>query len=126
VLTFSRFTPTESVQLYASHLTDLGSPEGMTFRLKHPQGQILYTFILYKGTAFDEVNSTISRNEDGTRFFIFIPEETLPYSTLKVGMYQCAFTYQRDIGSAHPVLRRFGSSADEEAIIRFALPIAPA
>jgi hypothetical protein len=94
----------------------------MSFRLKHPQGEELHTYVLYKDTVFDELPATIIRNEDGTRLFIFIPGDALPYSALNDGLYQCAFTYHRDIGQAQPVLKRFGFSQEEHAVIRFSLP----
>jgi hypothetical protein len=72
--------------------------------------------------VFDELNTTIIRNEDDTRLFVFIPDGPLPYSPLAEGLYQCTFTYQRDIGQAQPVLKRFGFSEDEQAVIRFSLP----
>jgi hypothetical protein len=115
---------TESVDLYANHLTDIASPEGTVFRLKGPQGEILYTFVLYKDTVFNALTTHIIRNEDGTRLFVFMPDGALPYSSLDDGLYQCTFTYRRDIGEEQPVLKRFGFSQDEQAIIRFSLPVA--
>jgi hypothetical protein len=112
---------TEHINLYARHASSIFSTAGTSVRIKDKDGQVLHTRIIYNKNEFDELETSIYRNEDGTRFFIFRKRGTLPYNELQNGIYQIRCTYKRDLGEDQPVLKRFGFSDAEETLITFSL-----
>lgn len=79
----------------------------------------MHSRVIYRENIFNESGAVSYKNEDGTRFFIFVKKGTEPYSELQHGIYQISFTYNRDLGQDHPVLKRFGFSDSEKAVIAF-------
>ena len=70
----------------------------------------------------NELDSSIIRNQDGTRAFIFVRSGNTEFSDLGDGIYHLKFEFKRDIGSDAPILKRFGFTYAEEAGIEFSLP----
>jgi hypothetical protein len=114
----------EAIYVYADHSSFSFSSQGTWVRLKNKAGIVLHTRVLYGESAFTEWNASGLRNADGTRMFLYCVEENQSITPLANGIYQLKFTYQRDIGPDKPLLKRFGFSATEEAIICFSLSAA--
>jgi hypothetical protein len=112
---------TEHVNLYAGQSAPTFSSAGIAVRIKDKDERVLHTRIIYNENAFTEVETTIYRNEDGSRFFIFSKSGTQPYRVLQHGVYQIKFTYKRNLGLDEPVLKRFGFSDAEETGITFSI-----
>ena len=83
--------------------------------------KVMAMFVLYKIDLFNVVNSSLIRNEDSTRLFIFVTSDSQLFSQPETGTYQLMFTYKRDVGSSKPLLRRFGFYTQEETLIQFTL-----
>ena len=80
--------------------------------------EIIHSRIIYPVSAVSDIKTTLVRNADGTRLFVFADD-------FDNGNYRFDFTYGRDISSedaAAPVLMRYGSSLAEKVSIEFSLP----
>jgi hypothetical protein len=112
----------EPVYLYAGYRSQAFQPAGEIIRLKSADGETQHNRLFYLKETFSEMDVNLVRNQDGTRFFAFFRDGGQESSDLPTGMYRLQFTFKRDIGSEHPVLKRFGFSNAEETFIEFSLP----
>jgi hypothetical protein len=114
---------TEYIDLYANHTTDSFSTDGIRARIKDTSDEIIHERMIHSDTVFSEQEITIIGNTDGSKCFIFLKDGGQQFSALGDGVYRMDFTYVRDLGDpAYAILRRFGSTADEEATLEFSLP----
>jgi hypothetical protein len=111
----------EYVALYAGHGTGTLSA-GAVVRIKDADNESLHTRALFSDAAFNDLDSNIIRNQDGTRAFIFIKSAGAQFSELENGVYRLNFEFKRDIGVDAPILKRFGFSDPEKTAIEFSLP----
>ncbi len=114
---------TEYIDLYADHATDSFSMDGIVTRIKDTADEIIHERTIHNDAVFSEQEITIIGNADGSKCFIFLKDGGQQFSALGDGVYHMDFTYLRDLGDpAYPILRRFGSTANEEATLEFSLP----
>ena len=113
---------TEHVNLYADHQTGTLDAAGTLIRIKDAHNETLHTRPIFSNAGLKELDSSIIRNQDGTRAFIFVRSGDNEFSELSDGIYHLKFEFKRDIGSDAPILKRFGFTYAEEAAIEFSLP----
>jgi hypothetical protein len=112
----------EPVYLYAGYQSQAFQSTGELIRLRSADGETRHNRLFFLKETFSELDVNLVRSQDGTRFFAFVKDGGQESSELRTGMYRFQFTFKRDIGSEHPVLKRFGFSSAEETFIEFSLP----
>jgi len=112
----------EHVHLFAEKGVAAFVDKGESIRLKNGRDEILHTLPVYRARAYSKFSTNIIRNQDGTRFFIFVKNTGSNFTDLKEGIFRISFTFKRNIGNDFPVFKRFGFTDAEATSLEFTLP----
>jgi len=112
----------ERKDIFIGSDTDVLNNCGETLRIIDATGHEIHRR-QFAPRAYVSMQTVIASNVDGTQNFIFIRDSSRNWiSQLPDGTYRFQWIFKRNAGGDLPILRRGGSTAQEEVTLEFNLP----